>query len=264
MPAPKYVHNLDLDGHEIKNVLVDRLDVLPAASAANAGRAVYFTPENKLLYSDGVSWQRVYATAVARAARVASTANVAIATTGNGATIDGVVIATGNTVLLKDQAAPAENGLYTVGANALTRAADADSAAELPRGALVTSTAGTANAGKTWQNDAAANYVLGTDPMPWILAPGQGGGNYIAGSGIDITGSTISRKRFTGPVPVPGAGTSVTITHNLNMDRPQVEVWIVADNSRAEGVYVQNVDANNILLDFAVAPANGQYEVVIG
>ena len=263
MPAPKYTNHLDLDGHQLKNFIIEKVDALPAASAANAGRALYLNPRNRVFFSTGTSWEEIGTASPSFTARVASTANVDIATLAPAATIDGVVLAQGDRVLLKDQAAPAQNGIYVIGAAApATRAADADTTAEFPRGSTVAITAGTANTGKTYRNDAAANYVVGADPMPFVEV--AAGTAYTGGAGIDVTGTVISRKRFTGAIPAPGAGTSVTITHNLNMDRPPVEVWIVADNSRAEGVYVQNVDANNVLLDFAVAPVNGQYEVVIG
>ncbi|RWN55633.1 hypothetical protein [Mesorhizobium sp.] len=50
--------------------------------------------------------------------RLASTANVDISSLNNGDTIDGVVVATNDLVLLKDQRAGAENGFYTIGASA--------------------------------------------------------------------------------------------------------------------------------------------------
>jgi len=85
-------------------------------------------------------------------------ANVRVATTGagtlatgfeNGDTIDGVVLATGNRILIKDQAAPAENGIYTVNASgAPTRATDFNSSDNVKLGAQVYVEAGTTNAGK--------------------------------------------------------------------------------------------------------------------
>lgn len=84
---------------------------------------------------------------------------VVVATTGagtlatsfeNGDTIDGVVLATGDRILIKDQAAPAENGIYTVNASGEpTRATDFDSTAEVT-GAAVTVIKGTSNADTAW------------------------------------------------------------------------------------------------------------------
>lgn len=48
--------------------------------------------------------------------RAATTANITIATAlNNGDTLDGVTLATGDLVLVKNQSAPAENGVYVVG-----------------------------------------------------------------------------------------------------------------------------------------------------
>ena len=70
---------------------------------------------------NGLSWKQPV--------RVASTANVAIATgLENGDSIDGVTLATGNRVLLKNQTAPEENGIYVVVASgAASRSSDMDS-----------------------------------------------------------------------------------------------------------------------------------------
>lgn len=64
-----------------------------------------------------------------KAVRVASTANVVLASALiNGATMDGITLATGDRVLLKDQTAPAENGIYDVVASgAAARSTDMDS-----------------------------------------------------------------------------------------------------------------------------------------
>jgi hypothetical protein len=75
--------------------------------------------------------------------RVASTGNVAIAT-GGLLTIDGVALAAGDRVLLKDQTTGSQNGIYVAAAGAWTRASDADIQAEL-LGATVTVSEGTTN-----------------------------------------------------------------------------------------------------------------------
>lgn len=68
----------------------------------------------------------------------------------NGDTIDGVVLATGDRILIKNQAAATENGIYVVAASgAPARSSDANVAAEL-EGAAVTVQQGTSNANTTW------------------------------------------------------------------------------------------------------------------
>lgn len=91
----------------------------------------------------GLKWKAVV--------RAATTAPGTLASSfENGDTVDGVTLATGDRILIKDQSAGAENGIYTVNASgAPTRATDADSGAELV-GATVVVTTGTANADKAF------------------------------------------------------------------------------------------------------------------
>lgn len=115
----------------------------------------------------GVKWLP----AATGSVRVRATANVAIATAlENGDTLNGVVLATGNTVFLPYQTAPAENGLYTVSASgAAARAAFANSSAELEYIGFVVQV-GTAGAGEQWTLPlAAANITVGTTALNFAL-----------------------------------------------------------------------------------------------
>ncbi|MFM8530212.1 MAG: hypothetical protein ACKOD2_11175, partial [Ilumatobacteraceae bacterium] len=69
-------------------------------------------------------------------ARVATTANVNLAA-GGLLTVDGVSLAVGDRVLVMNQTNPRQNGLYVVATGRWTRAADADTAAELVAGSYV-------------------------------------------------------------------------------------------------------------------------------
>jgi hypothetical protein len=78
--------------------------------------------------------------------RVASTGNIDITGGTPATTIDGITIAAGDRVLLKDQSVGSQNGVWIApAAGAWTRATDADEATEL-RTATVTVSEGTANA----------------------------------------------------------------------------------------------------------------------
>ncbi len=87
--------------------------------------------------------------------------------------VDGYVLAAGNNILVKAQANPAENGLYTFNGNGtlLTRAVNADSAAELNL-AWVRVAGGTDE--EAWFQQTAAIGSVGTDPQTWTE---QEGGN---------------------------------------------------------------------------------------
>jgi hypothetical protein len=100
--------------------------------------------------------------------RLASTVNVNISTGGlvNGVTnFDGKTLVTGDRVLLKNQSAPAENGVYIVAASgAASRATDFDavSALEVAEGALFFVTEGTVNSGMAFTLTTAVAITLGT------------------------------------------------------------------------------------------------------
>ncbi|CAH2408026.1 hypothetical protein [Mesorhizobium ventifaucium] len=99
--------------------------------------------------------------------RVRSTANVVLANgLVNAATLNGVTLATGDFVFLGSQTAHAENGIYTVvAAGATSRAAFADSAAELAHIGFVIQE-GTDGTGERWTLPlAAADITLGTTAL---------------------------------------------------------------------------------------------------
>jgi len=96
-----------------------------------------------------------------RTVRVKTTANIAIATALNsGDTIDGVTLANGDLVLVASQTAPAENGVYVVGASP-ARHVEFDSWDEHV-GAVITVQEGTVGADTLWLGTANRGGVLGT------------------------------------------------------------------------------------------------------
>lgn len=118
--------------------------------------------------------------------RVATTANGTFATAfANGQTVDGVVLATGNRILLKDQTTGAENGIYTVNASgAPTRATDADANPEVTAGMAVFVSEGTANGNSQWKLTTDDTITLGTTAL--VFAQIGAATSYTAGTGIDI------------------------------------------------------------------------------
>lgn len=116
--------------------------------------------------------------------------------------LDAVVLVAADRVLIKDQTAGAENGIYEVTAVGdgaatpwvLTRVVDADESLELD-GAAVFVLEGAASGDKGFNQTAsgaagAAGPVIGTDALTW--AQFTGGGALTGGDGIDISGSTVS------------------------------------------------------------------------
>lgn len=79
-------------------------------------------------------------------------------------TIDGVLTAVGDRILVKDQTRASLNGIYTVSAGYWYRAADARTARTMQKGTTVHVQEGTANAGKTFAFQS-LNPVIGTDDI---------------------------------------------------------------------------------------------------
>lgn len=119
-------------------------------------------------------------TAVLAASTTAFTATYNNGSFGVGATltnagtqtifaIDGVTPAAGDRILIKDQAASAQNGIYTVtntGSSAtnwiLTRATDFDTSAEIITNAVIYTNLGTINGGLSWYVTSSQPYTIGT------------------------------------------------------------------------------------------------------
>jgi len=114
--------------------------------------------------------------------------------TGTLNTMDGVTLAVGDTVLLKDQSSSFQNGVYTVtsiGASAvLTRATWFDTSAKIRPGLSVYVLGGSTNLRRTLSTPKTTSFTVGTTAMTWsyqrvsmtqdvtgILGIGSGGTN---------------------------------------------------------------------------------------
>ena len=121
-------------------------------------------------------------------------ASVKVATTGPitlsaPQTIDGVAVVAGDRVLVKNQAAAQDNGIYIVQAAAWTRAADMDAWTEVP-GAFCFVEQGTALADTGWVCTSNAGGTLGTTAITFVQFTGAG--TYSAGTGLTLSGTTFS------------------------------------------------------------------------
>jgi hypothetical protein len=116
---------------------------------------------------------------VKKAVRVATTAALggtyANGTAGVGATltitsttiIDGVTLANGDRILVKDQATTFQNGIYDrTSATVLTRSSDADASGDISAG-VVAIDEGTVNGGSSFTNYFKATDTIGTTAMVW-------------------------------------------------------------------------------------------------
>ena len=103
--------------------------------------------------------------------RVATTASITIATALNaGDTIDGITLANGDRVLVKNQSgSPAENGIYVVGASP-ARSSDANEAGEFALNKVIYVTEGT-QAGY-YKLNTSGPYTIGTTGLSFVAATG--------------------------------------------------------------------------------------------
>jgi hypothetical protein len=124
-------------------------------------------------------------------AKAATSASGTLATSfANGQTIDGVVLSTGDRILIKNQADGTENGVYVVAASgAPTRAADFANGDEV-RSHAVFCEQGTANGdqGYVCISDEGAD-VVGTDSLSFTQFTGLG--QVTAGAALSKTGNQI-------------------------------------------------------------------------
>lgn len=156
------------------------------------------------------------ATTVALAAVTATSTTLTATANGALAAQDGVTLAANDRLLVKNQAAPAQNGIYTVtqvGTGGtpfiLTRVADMDSWAEVP-GAHVFVEEGTAQADKAFLATADQGGTLGTTAISWSAFGVSGSGFTIAGAGLTSgDGITIDVAAGTG---ISVAGDTVALT----------------------------------------------------
>jgi hypothetical protein len=124
--------------------------------------------------------------------RAATTAAGTLASSfANGSVVDGITLATGDRLLIKNQAAASENGIYVVAASgAPARSADCNSSASYVSGAFVFIESGTVNAGSAWVVTTQGAITPGTTSVTWVQF--AGGATYSAGVGLTLTGSVFS------------------------------------------------------------------------
>jgi hypothetical protein len=120
----------------------------------------------------------------------ATTANVSLATAlENGDTLDGVTLATGDRILVKNQTIKSQNGIYVVQTSGQpARATDFDTATEIDSGDFVFVYSG-GQAGTGWVQTYRP-VTIGTDEINFTQF--SGAGTYLAGNGLNLNGTTFS------------------------------------------------------------------------
>lgn len=211
-------------------------------------------------------------------------------------TIDGVVAALNDRILVKNQTTQLQNGLYyistagTTGVSAvLTRTLDGDNsiAGDITPGDFVYVVAGgQASTGWVQSNQGTATspangIKLGTDAVAFTQFSGAGA--YTGGNGLTQTGTTfdvgaglgilsnandvaidtgVVVRKYAAAIG-DGTATSITVTHNLNTRDVTVGVYSSASTYDEVSCDIQHTSVNTVTLLFSVAPTSGQYRVVV-
>lgn len=250
-------------------------NVLAPVSAGDATNKAYVDAA-----AVGIDWKP--------SVRVATTVAGTLATSFDATqTIDGVALVAGNRILIKNQAAPAENGIYVVAASgAPTRSTDADVSGEVTSGMGTFVSEGTVNGNTAWVLTTDDPITLNTTGL--VFTQFAGPGSYLAGTGITLTGTTFS---LTIPVAITSGGTGA-ITAPLARTSLVVPMYFAADigdNSTTSIVVTHNVASRDVIvvvydkttpfteihpevrhtstttctLVFSVAPTTDQYRCVV-
>jgi phage-related tail fiber protein len=119
--------------------------------------------------------------------RVTTTANI---TLSGLQTIDGVSVIAGDRVLVKNQTAGQDNGIYVVSAGAWSRSDDANTNAKVTSGMFTFVEVGTLNADSGWVLTTDGVITLGTTALSFTQF--SGAGQVEAGNGLTKTGNTLN------------------------------------------------------------------------
>jgi hypothetical protein len=140
--------------------------------------------------------------------RAATTANI---TLSGEQTIDGVSVVAGDRVLVKNQTAGENNGIYVASASSWARSSDADSNTEVTPNLFTFVEEGTANADSGWTLSNNGSITLGTTAL--TFSQFSGAGQITAGDGLTKTGNTINAVGTAGRVSVSANAIDIDSTY---------------------------------------------------
>ena len=148
--------------------------------------------------------------------RVATTANVDLtADLQNGDTLDGITLATGDRVLVKDQTSGSENGIYTVVASGTAgRDTDFDSITELA-GQLVVTQEGSTNADKIFLCTTDTSASLGSSTITFSQVQPSFTGTVTSVAIADAGSSEFTVTNS----PITTSGTINLAVNNINVSK---------------------------------------------
>lgn len=129
---------------------------------------------------------------------VATTANI---TLSGLQTIDGVALAEGDRVLVKNQSTGSQNGIYEADTGTWNRAADFDGPFDIVKGTLIPVTNGTVNSASYWFISTANPITIGTTSLTMTRVALGVSADPITTTGITVvngSGNTVISSRVDG------------------------------------------------------------------
>lgn len=186
--------------------------------------------------------------------KVATTANGTLSSAfANNSTVDGVTLATGDRILIKDQSTGSENGIYTVNASgAPTRATDFDANTEVTGGAFVFVEQGTANGdnGYVVTNNGTVN--VGSDAIAFTQF--SGAGQITAGDGLTKgTGSTQNTINAVGSTTILVEADAIKVKSSSTAN----QILLSSGSTSTQPTYGQLPLGNSNSVTGTLAVANG-------
>ena len=127
-------------------------------------------------------------------------------------TLDGVSLADGNRVLVKDQSTASENGIYVVSTSGVwSRSTDADDTGELTAGSFVFVEEGTDYADSGWVVTTDGTITIDTTGI--AFAQFSGAGQITAGDGLTKSGNTLNVGGTTDRITVGADAVDIASTY---------------------------------------------------
>jgi len=199
----------------------------------------------------GVSWLAPCRTAT-------TAAGTLVTSFANGQTVGGVVIATNDRILIKDQASGVENGVYTVNSSgAPTRTIDFDTGDSAHSHAVFVESGTNSDQGYICTNDSGSD-VVGTDALVFVQFTGLG--QITAGAALSKTGNQMDVEVDDSTIQISGdalrvkdsgitnaklANASLTVTPGSGLSSTSENIALGASGTLSVNVDDSSVEINS-------------------
>ena len=165
----------------------------------------------------------------------ASTANVTISSgLENGDTIDGVTLATGDEVLLKNQSTDSQNGIYTVvSSGTASRSTEYDTIDEIS-GQIVVVNQGTSNDNTLWLCTTDSSATLDTSSISFTKITPQNVGDVTLTGTQTLTNKTLTAPTISTPTLSGSASSAGSILFKEDTDNGTNSVTLIGPAATAD------------------------------